>query len=107
MTGFKPRKPETAFDEMDLTEWAVRYDTNIPDAPSKVECLTAPEVLSFQALGRKLGLIVTMKLNNGQTITVSLNPVIAKYLADAIESGGENHGWMNRDHHITFPIGDK
>lgn len=93
------------FGEDDLATWQTIFEANIPDPPTPAECMTAPQVLSLELMSRKLGPIIRMKLHNGDTTTIALNPVVAKYLADALLESGELHAWMNADHKLTFPMG--
>jgi hypothetical protein len=96
---------QTIFGEDDLLRWVETLERNIPDAPSKAKCLLAPQVVSFQLMGAKTGLWLTLKTHDGETLTVALNPVVAKKLVDLFRQAGKSYGWLDEDVKITFPIG--
>lgn len=103
-------KPRTAgelkaiFGEDDLLNWLNALELNVPDAPSKAECLLAPQATSFQLQGSRTGLWLTVKTHDGETLTLAMNPVFTKRLVELLHQAGKSYGWLDEEVKITFPI---
>jgi hypothetical protein len=100
MTG----KPTQAFTMSDLNRWEAIGIAEQPDMPSHASCITAPSISSFNSKGLNTGLVANLKLDNGETLMVHINPVVALQLLNNIIDCGKRGGWMDSNARITFPI---
>jgi hypothetical protein len=103
MTG----KTTQAFTKADLDRWVSIGAAQKPDAPTITACLTAPEVSSFNSKVLNTGMVVSLKLDNGQTVTVKINPVVALQLLNNIIDCGKGGSWLDANARITIPVVDE
>ena len=80
--------PTYAFNRNDLDRWQFIAETERPKAPSNAQCVTAPMVDSFAMKGMHLGIAIALKLDNGQTVTLKINPAMGQFLRDEIHLAG-------------------
>lgn len=96
----------SAFGEDDLALWVTDLVENSPPTPTIAECMAAADAKGFSGVGRRLGVVLRLTSGDGEVRTVSLNPVIAARIAEAIRDAGLRHGWLGDDGQVTFPPGD-
>ena len=94
----------TAFTVDDAKHWAVRAALRLPDTPTAAECMTCKALDSFNGAGLPTGFVIRLALDDGNMLTVKLNPVIAIELAKVIRETGIKLGWTDGQDRVTFPI---
>ena len=95
---------KTAFTIDDLKHWITQARKAVPDAPTAAECMTCKSADSFNGMGMRTGFVLRLALDDGQIVTVKLNPAIAVDLARTIRETGIGAGWTDGKDHVTFPI---
>ncbi|MES2845620.1 MAG: hypothetical protein V4747_11375 [Pseudomonadota bacterium] len=95
---------KTAFTVDDLSGWVARARLSCPEPPTTAECLTCKSVDSFDGKAMRTGIVFRMALDDGETVTVRLNPFIALEMLNTIVQSGIGQGWTDGNGHITFPI---
>lgn len=95
---------KTAFTLDDLKHWAERASLRLPNAPTAAECMTCKSLDSFNGMGMPTGFVIRLALDDGETLTVKLNPAIAVELVKVIRETGIKAGWTDGNDHVTFPI---
>jgi len=95
-----PKMPAQAYTIADLTKWVQIARTEAPESPSQEACEAAPKVRSFTTMGHPTGVILVLKLDNGETISLHANPVIAQHLGLNILATGQQMKWLNQNNEI-------
>jgi len=97
-----PKHRRHPYTRADLERWKAIAEANTPDTPTQEACEFAPQISSFTTLGGGIGVVVHVKLDNGETALLGMNPMIAKYLALNILAIGQRLGWLDKDNNFTL-----
>ena len=92
-----PKQPRNAFTITDLARWRAIANAESPDTPPQQMCETAPQIRSFTTMGGSAGLVLVLKLDNGETLVIGANPFIASKLAQNILATGKHMQWLDKD----------
>ena len=96
--------PKYAFTMEDLKNWETIAKRERPKSPTTAQCRAAPMISSFSTVAMRLGFAITLKLDNGDSLTLRANPAIGQFLLDEIEKSGKICGWLDANHDVTFPL---
>ena len=105
MTQSQP--PKTVFTNEDLIRWGTAALDKTPDVPTKPQALAAIQVQSFACCSTRLGVAVRIAIDNGDPVTMMLNPVLARELRKVLAQAGAQGGWLDAQDRITFPLEDE
>jgi len=79
----------------DIQRWETIGEAQRPKDPTPEECLTAPGVQSFTGLCRRDGITLRLAVDDGQQVTLNLNPVVAAALLRELVQAGNRMGWID------------
>jgi hypothetical protein len=93
-----------AFDEDELTEWAFDISRKAPAPIDRPRDDGIPKTMGMVLRSVPTGLVVKFSIEDGEDVSLKLNPAVAHHLRLAIMEAGLKMGWMQENGNISFPV---